>query len=150
VSDAAGKRVLAVDHGDRRTGLAATAGATAVVVPLPTLRGLEDPQCADAVAALAADRGSDVIVVGLPLDVRGAVGPRARRTLEFVAVLRGRAACPVETVDETYSTDEAHDRLKAAGIKAARRKDLADSVAAMVICERYVAELRRRRGRPEG
>lgn len=78
-----------------------------------------------------------MIVVGLPLAAQGEVGARARRTLEFVAVLRQAVSCPVDTVDETYTTDEAHRRLQ--GMKAARRKKRADSVAAVVILERYLS-----------
>lgn len=144
------KRVLAVDFGDRRTGLAATDGSGTLVVPLPTLHGFTDRACADAIVALAAERDSEVIVVGLPLDTRGKVGPRARRTLDFVEIVRACTTCPVETADETYSTDEAHARLKAMGLKAARRRNLADSVAAMVICERFVAGLRQRRASSDG
>ncbi|MEZ5962988.1 MAG: Holliday junction resolvase RuvX [Planctomycetota bacterium] len=139
------KRVLAVDFGDRRTGLAGTDGSGTLVVPLPALHGLGERGCAEAVAATARDRDSEVVVVGLPLDARGKVGERARRTLVFVDTLRPLSPCPVETVDETYSTDEAHERLKALGLKAARRRAHADSVAAMVICERYLAGLHRRR-----
>jgi putative Holliday junction resolvase len=130
-------RLLAVDFGDARTGLAATDGSGTIVVPLPALRGLTDGACAVAIAAQARERGSAAIVVGLPLNSQGKVGPRAKRTLEFVAELRKVAPCAVETVDETYSTDEAHERLKRGGLTAARRRALADSVAAMVICERY-------------
>ncbi len=133
------RRILAVDFGDRRTGLAATDGSGTIVVPLATLRGLTDTACAAEIAATARDRGSDVIVVGLPLDAQGGIGARAQRTLAFVDALRGVAPCPVDTIDETHSTDEAHAMLKGAGLKAARRKQLADSVAALVICERYKA-----------
>jgi putative Holliday junction resolvase len=136
--------VLAVDFGDRRTGLAATDHTGTVVVPLPTLRGLTDDECAAAIQKLAAERESEVVVLGLPLDARGKVGARARRTLEFAALLRATAPCAVETIDETFSTDEAHERLKV-GLKAARRKALVDSVAAMVICERFLASLPHRR-----
>ena len=133
------RRILAVDFGDRRTGLAATDGTGTIVVPLTTLHGLADAACAKAIAATALDRGSEVIVVGLPLDGHGEIGARAKRTLGFVEVLRAVAPCPVETFDETHTTDEAHAMLKEAGLKAARRRQLADSVAAMVICQRFKA-----------
>lgn len=136
------KRILAVDFGDRRTGLAGTDGSGTLVVPLPALHGMTDRACAETIAAAARERAAEVVVVGLPLDARGKVGERARRTLAFVEVVRVVAPCPVDTVDETHSTDEAHERLKAMGLKAARRRAIADSVAAMVICERYLARLR--------
>lgn len=130
-------RILAVDFGDRRTGLAATDYTGSIIVPLDTLRNLGDAACADEVAALAVERESEVIVIGLPLDRRGEHGPRAKRTLEFVKLVEARAKCPVTTVDETSTTDEAHERLKQFGLRAAKRKKVADSVAAMIILERY-------------
>lgn len=141
-------RILAIDFGDRRTGLAATDGSGTIVLPLTALHGLDDQACAAAIRAVAIDRQSDVVVVGLPLNNRGKVGPRAQRTLQFVEILRKAVACEVATIDETYSTDEAHERLKQGGLTAARRRALADSVAAMVICERYRDLRQPRRPRP--
>ena len=75
------------------------------------------------------------MLVGLPLTSTGESGPRAQRTLGFVRLLRGRLDCPVETVDERYTTDEAHALL--GELKASRRKKLVDSVAALVILNRF-------------
>lgn len=130
-------RLLAVDFGDRRTGLAATDPTGTIVSPLPALSGLDDRSCAAAIAATARERETELIVVGLPLAARGEIGHRAKRTLAFVDVLRGVAPCPIDTVDESYSTDEAHRRMQ--GMKAAQRRRHADSVAAVVILERYRA-----------
>jgi len=129
------RRILAVDFGERRTGLAATDYTGTIALPLPALVGLAERACAEAIGNVARDRESQLIVVGLPLAARGEIGARAQRTLAFVASLRAVAPCPVATVDETFSTDEAHQRL--AGMKAAQRKKHADSVAAVVILERY-------------
>ena len=130
-------RILAVDFGDRRTGLAATDHFGKICFPLPALVGLDDQTCADHIANLASERESDVIVIGMPLDAQGRPGQRARRTQGFVDLVRKGAPCQVATTDEALSTEEAHRRLKDLGVKAARRKKLADSIAAMVILERY-------------
>ena len=76
-----------------------------------------------------------------------AAGPlhRAVRTAAFRDRLQQALPVPVVTVDESHSTDEAHERLKQGGLKASRRKELADSVAALVILERFRDDLRRRR-----
>lgn len=130
-------RILAVDFGDRRTGLASTDPTGTIASPLEALVGLNDRDCAQAIAEVAAQRNTELVVVGLPLAARGEVGHRAKRTLQFVETLRKAVACPVETTDESFTTDEAHRRL--AGMKAARRKKVADSVAAVVILERFRA-----------
>jgi len=133
------RRLLAVDFGDRRTGLAATDYTGTIIVPLPALTHSSMRECAEAVGELARERETETIVVGLPLAARGEIGPRAERTLAFARLLASLAPCPVVTVDETHSTDEAHERLKLGGLKAARRKRLADSVAAIIILERFRA-----------
>lgn len=130
-------RILAVDFGDRRTGLAATDFTGTIVTPLTALVGLKDPDCARAIADLADERDSQMIVVGLPYDTAGQIGQRAVRTLKFIELLKSTTACQVATCDERNTTDEAHALLRDGGIRAAKRRKLADSVAALVILNRY-------------
>ncbi len=129
------QRILAVDFGDRRTGLAATDYSGTIALPLGTLEGLAPPVCAQEIGMLARERESQVIVLGLPLTADGKMGERARITLRFKNLLEAAAPCPVVTTDEALSTNEAHARLH--DMSAARRKRVADRVAALVILERY-------------
>jgi putative Holliday junction resolvase len=131
------RRILAVDFGDARTGLAATDWTGTICVPLGRIDGLGDEPLAHAILALVRERQTQVVVLGMPLLLDGSVGQRAQRTAAFHRLLAATLPCPVATVDESHSTDEAHELLKQGGLKAARRKDLADSVAALVILERY-------------
>ena len=133
------KRILAVDFGDRRTGIAGTDFTGTIVTPLPMLQGLTDPDCVASLAALVDERDTELVVVGMPLTAAGEEGPRARRTQAFIQLLEKALPCPVTTCDERYTTDEAHALLQEAGLKAARRKRLADSVAAVIILRRYLA-----------
>ena len=137
------QRILAVDHGDARTGLAATDWTGTIVVPLGRIDARDEAVVVGKVLELVRERDTQVVVVGMPLAPDGQVGARAQRTTAFCARLRAALPCPVDTVDESHSTDEAHERLKEGGLKAKRRKDLADSVAAMVILERYRSGRRR-------
>ena len=73
----------------------------------------------------------------MPLGADGASGRRATLTQAFRERLQQALRCPVVAVDESHSTDEAHERLKAGGLKASQRKRLADSTAALVILNRY-------------
>ena len=136
-------RILAVDFGDARTGLAATDWTGSIVVPLPRIDARDQDEVVRQIEELLRERDSQAVVVGMPLTVDGAVGERAQRTQEFVDRLRAKVSLPVATVDESHSTDEAHERLKQFGMKAKKRKDFADSVAAVVILERYREQLRR-------
>ena len=137
MTDAAIRRILAVDFGDARTGLAATDWTGTIAVPLGRIDERDEAKVIAAIRDLVAERETQVVVVGMPLGTDGSPGPRARRTAEFRTRLQAALPCPVHTVDEASSTDEAHERLKAGGLKASRRKQLADSVAALVILERY-------------
>ncbi|MCA8950237.1 MAG: Holliday junction resolvase RuvX [Planctomycetes bacterium] len=131
------RRILAVDYGDSRTGLAATDWTGTIAVPLPRIDERDPERLARAIAAVAAERETELVVLGMPLNVDGSAGQRAERTAAFQARLAAALSCPLATVDESHSTDEAHERLKTGGLKAAKRKQLADSIAALVILERY-------------
>lgn len=136
-------RILAVDYGDRRTGLAATDWTGTICLPLPRIDGGDPLEVARGVAAVARERETEIVVLGMPLLADGSQGGRGRRTAEFRdALARAVAPVPVTTIDESHTTDEAHERLKGGGLRAARRKELADSVAALVILERYRAWVR--------
>jgi putative Holliday junction resolvase len=143
VSAAPPQRILAVDFGDARTGLAATDWTGTIVVPLPRIDARDDATVVAAIAAVVRERDTQLVVLGMPLAAEGLSSARAQRTAAFRERLAGALPCPVDAVDESHSTDEAHERLKAGGMKASRRKELADSVAAIVILERYRAQLRR-------
>ena len=132
-------RILAVDYGDRRTGLAATDYTGTIISPLPVVEATDAAECAQAVAEFAQDRETQLVVVGLPLTNRDEEGSRAQRTRAFITLLEKWCPCPITTMDERFSTDEAHDLLKQAGLKAARRKQLADSTAALIILQRYLS-----------
>ncbi|MBL8748785.1 MAG: Holliday junction resolvase RuvX [Planctomycetes bacterium] len=142
MSDTGIRRVLAVDFGDARTGLAATDWTGTIPVPLGRIDARDEAHVVKAIAALVAERETQVVVVGMPLSADGTTGPRAQRTAAFRERLQAALQVPVHTVDESSSTDEAHERLKAGGLKASRRKQLADSVAALVILERYLSRSR--------
>ena len=136
------KRVLAVDYGATRTGLAATDWTGTITVPLGKVTGLDDAALVKHLVELVRERETQLVVVGMPLLVDGSTGERAKRTEQFSALLATALPCPVATVDESHSTDEAHELLKQGGMKAARRKELADSVAALVILQRWRAGAR--------
>ena len=137
-------RILAVDFGDSRTGLAGTDWTGSIAVPLPRIDSRDQGEVIRQILELCAEREAEALVVGMPLTLDGTPGERARRTQEFVDRLRQATSLPVETVDESHTTDEAHERLKMGGMKAKKRKDFADSVAALVILERFRHALRRR------
>ncbi|MAE75583.1 MAG: Holliday junction resolvase RuvX [Planctomycetes bacterium] len=135
------RRFLALDVGERRTGVAATDWTGTICVPLDRIDHSGMKELPDRVAPLLAERQSEVLVVGVPLGRDGAAGPQARKVLALVDVLRKRFQdLEIMTVDEAHTTDEAHRLMKDAGIRAARRRRHADSLSALQILRRVVGD----------
>lgn len=127
-------KVLAVDLGTKRTGFAVSDPEGRLALALPTREGVEPAD----VARLAEEEGAGLVVVGLPLNMDGSVGPSARRVLDFVEELRLHAAVPVETWDERLSTAEGQSRLREQGLDRRERTRRADVAAAIVILESWL------------
>ena len=133
------RRVLAVDPGDRRTGLAGTDPTGTIAVPLDTLVAADPEAMLTQLAAVVRERAPELILVGVARHADGSAGERARKSEALMARLRALfPALRVEGIDEAHSTDEAHARLKGAGLRAAARKKRADAIAALVMIERYL------------
>ena len=126
-------KVLAVDLGTKRTGFAVSPDG-ALALALPTLEGVEPAD----VARLVEEHGAELVVVGLPLNMDGTVGPSARRVLDFVDELRIHVAVPVETWDERLSTAEGQARMREQGLDRKQRSKRADVAAAIVILESWL------------
>ena len=133
-------RVLALDPGGRRTGLAISDPFGRYAIPIGRIEARGPDELIARLRAEVAEREPRVIVVGVPRHDDGTAGARAQVSLQLIQRLQ--AAFPdrqIVGVDEAHTTDEAHERLRGSGLKAAARKKLADAVAAVLILERYLA-----------
>lgn len=131
-------RVLALDVGDKRIGVAVGEAEVRLASPLTTISRASEPEDVDAVLGLAAEQGAGTIVVGLPLSLSGRMGAQAKSVAHFAKVLASRASVPVETVDERYSTVQAERLLTEGGVKASRDRARVDAAAATVILQSYL------------
>jgi len=139
VTGSTAKRVLAIDVGERRTGLAATDPTGTICVPLAILEHDGLDALPEALRPVIDEREPELVIVGIPYSYDGSLGPQAKKIVAFVERLRARYPdLNIETVDEAESTDVAHEQLKQAGIKAARRKGRTDALAALEILRRYL------------
>ena len=136
------ERVLAVDPGEKRTGLAISAGPIAVA--LPTLQMKGDGLDPERVAKVARDQEAGRIIVGLPLNMDGTEGPRARAARDFGESIRGATDLPVEFWDERLSTAEGEARLREAGLDRRELSKRSDAAAAIVILETYLEHRKRK------
>jgi len=134
-------RILAVDWGERRIGLAVSdpQGVIASGLPTLTVRGRED--AVEQVAKVAADREADGIVVGLPLLLSGQAGEAARAAERFANALRERTGLKVETYDERLTSALSHRRMVEAGVRASARRGRVDQGAAVALLESYLQRL---------
>ena len=136
-------RIMAIDYGDARTGVAVSdatgllAGFTAV---LQSRRGADLPA---QIARLVQEHGVEELVVGLPRNMDGTEGPRAALCREFAAALGERTGLTPALWDGRRSTIEAHGILHAGGKREKRHKQTVDAVAASLILEGYLARKRR-------
>jgi len=126
-------RILAVDYGRVRLGLAVSDALGMASHPLPALRRSSPEADLVALRAVLAERDVRRLVVGLPLNMDGSEGPMALEARAFGTWLSAATSLPVEYEDERLSTEEAEDFLRTAGLRPSDRKKLRDSVAAAVI-----------------
>lgn len=142
---------LALDVGDRRIGVAGSDPEGLVVTPLSTIHRKSARQAVAAIAALAAERGADTLVVGLPYTREGTVGEQAAKIQTFARRLTGLPGVRVLFWNERYTTLEAAARLREAGprrrrgnrrVAGADERDRLDAVAAAVILQDYLDEQR--------
>lgn len=97
-------RVLALDYGSARTGVAVSDATGTVARPLCVVRKAMSDAGLARLAQLVAEAEAEQVVVGLPLTLRGEEGKQAHETLRFVDALRQRLTVPVETLDERFTT----------------------------------------------
>jgi putative Holliday junction resolvase len=96
--------VIALDYGAARTGVAISDATGTLASPLGVIEHVPSDIRIEMVAALVAEATAELVVVGLPLTLRGEHGAQAQETAEFVASLRARLDVPVEMFDERFTT----------------------------------------------
>lgn len=131
-------RLLGVDYGERRTGIAISDDSRTIAFPRETLECPRPEQAAAAVARIAAAERVAGIVVGWPVNMNGTEGPRTERTRQFMDEVARRTDIPLFRWDERLSTKIAEDALIAAGTRRERRKQVVDKLAAQVILQGYL------------
>ena len=136
-------RVLGLDLGDVRIGVAISDTDRRLAVPLGTVHVGRPPGELKAIASLVAENDVALVVLGYPLSLNGERGPRAALAEEFADALRAILDVPVELHDERLSTAEAERSLRAAGVSGRRRRELADRSAATVILQSFLEASRR-------
>ena len=131
-------RVLGLDLGDARIGVAVSDPDRRLAVGIGTIHVGQPPGELKAVAALVREHGAVAVVIGLPRSMSGAEGPRAHHARGFADALRAVVDVPVELQDERLSTVEAERELRAAGVTGRARRRVVDRTAATVILQSWL------------
>jgi putative Holliday junction resolvase len=142
VSAAPDGRVLALDLGDVRIGVAISDPGRRLAVPLGVVR-TGAPADLKAIRSIVADNGVSLVVVGDPLLLSGERGDRSRKAEEFATALRAVLEVPVELHDERLSTVEAERALRSAGASGREARRSVDQAAATVILQSWLDGHRR-------
>ena len=137
-------RILGVDYGDVRTGVAVSDPLGITAQPREMVRQKDPARAAGRVAEIAREVEASEIVVGLPLNMNGKEGPRAKKAREFGALVEEAAKLPVTYWDERLTSMQAAEILKGRG--ARKRKAKIDVISAQLILQSYLdAKGRRKR-----
>ncbi|MDR2202116.1 MAG: Holliday junction resolvase RuvX [Clostridiales bacterium] len=131
-------RIMAVDYGDARVGLAVCDPLGILSSPLCTLNVSSMREAIDKTAQKARDENAELIVVGLPVNMDGTEGERCQKTRAFGRNLQKVTALPVEYEDERLTSVSAGELLTEAGVKKDRQKSKLDAVAAQIILQSYI------------
>lgn len=136
-------RILAIDYGQRRVGVAISDPLGYTAQPLPTIEVKSLAQTLAALEQIIQERQVVEIVVGLPLNMKGEKSAATEAVMKFVQQLQTKFALPIHTWDERWTTVAAHRTMHQLGQAPSRRKQQVDQIAAQLILQSFL-EFRRR------
>lgn len=139
-------KVMGVDYGDRRTGVAMTDALGMMALGIDCIKENGMRHAAVRVAALAKERGAVRIVVGLPVNMDGTEGFRAEKVRAFAALLSEETDLPIEFYDERLSTMEAHRIMNMTETFGKKRKETVDTLSAQIILQDWMDKEKNKQG----
>lgn len=131
-------RILAVDPGDKRIGLALSDTTAILASPLKVLKHVSRSIDAASIAQIARENEVVLIIVGQPLDSEGEVGPAARKSVRLVEAVQLQTEIPIELWDESGSTQAARETRIRMGAQRKQRSGHLDDLAAVIILQSYL------------
>ena len=135
-------RVLGIDYGDRRIGLAVSDPGAVIACGLPTLKNGGEAEVIAAIRRLVEQYEIAEIVVGLPRNMDDSLGPQAQKTMRFAETLKALGR-EVRLVDERLTTEQARRAMTEAGLSRGEQHRRVDRVAAQLILQIYLDSSRK-------
>ena len=131
-------RILCLDVGDVRIGLAMSDIMKIIANPLETLKRKNSQADFDYILNICKQNDVELIISGLPLSMNGQENVQTQKTREFIEVLQSQTNIPIKFVDERLTTVSAQRVLIESGMRRENRKNVVDKVAAAIILQGYL------------
>ena len=131
-------RILAIDLGDARTGIAVCDALEMLASPVGTIAEKNPNALFHKICGIVQEQRAQQIVLGYPKNMNDTVGDRAQKAEQFAEKLRGTTGLEVVLWDERSTTVSAHNILNATNTRGKKRKEVVDTVAATIILQSYL------------
>ena len=131
-------RILALDHGTKRIGVAVSDETKTIAQPLEYIPAEPFAEFLARLKELLAEKEIDLILIGLPRNMDGSYGPAAQKVEAFIAVLKTVITIPIKTWDERLTSAQANRILIQANVRRNKRKEKVDKMAAAILLQSYL------------
>ena len=131
-------RILALDHGTKRIGVAVSDETKTIAQPLEYIPAEPFADFLARLKKLLVEKEIDLVLIGLPRNMDGTYGPAAQKVQAFVAVLRSAITVPIKTWDERLTSAQANRILIQSRVRRDQRKEKVDKMAAAILLQSYL------------
>lgn len=136
-------RILAIDHGTRRMGIAVSDELKMIAQPLEYIPAEPFAPFLARLKELLQEKEVELILVGMPRNMDGSYGPAALKVQEFVAALKSAVAVPIVTWDERLTSVQANRFLTQGNVRGRQRREKVDKTAAAILLQSYLDSIAR-------
>jgi putative Holliday junction resolvase len=134
-------RILAIDHGTKRMGIAISDELKMIAQPLEYIPAEPFADFLARLKELLREKEVELILVGMPRNMDGSYGQAALKVQEFVAALKSAVTVPIQTWDERLTSAQANRFLLEGNVRRAQRKEKVDKTAAAILLQAYLDSL---------
>jgi putative Holliday junction resolvase len=134
-------RILALDHGSKRIGIAVSDELKVIAQPLEFVSAEPFADVLARLSELVRDKEVELILVGMPRNMDGSYGPAALKVQDFIAALKGALTVPIRTWDERLTSAQANRVLIQGNVRRDKRKEKVDKMAAAILLQSYLDSL---------
>ena len=132
------KTILGLDIGDSTIGVAASDPSGTICVPVGVIKRKSKVEDMAELQKIIEERNVGTIVIGLPLDINGELGPQAKKVKKYTSNIRKATDCEIVFVDERFTSKMANNILRTLNVKRGKEKGYEDALAASYILELYI------------